>query len=695
MSQAYPQPGSVVEFLEDNVPKIAMTLEESGGKLRLLLPGRRELKLGSNRVLPWIGPTYSQGLGKDEAARILEKHQAEREQKAARIPMLEIWEMAQGEIAHARAEWFAELMESDPNEDTVAAYGRALLGSKSHFRFQPPEFQVYDAETVEKRLAEQKARQQKEAFAAQGTAFVRQLWDLASKRQILADASGAPEERISERLRKLLYARVVNPDSDEDEALWRLLSKGLPEVPHLPLQLLIAWGVLEPHYNFWLDRADYAVGDDWWREEDATVAALAKTGENPFGLEACDLPFLSIDGPTTVDIDDAFHIRSLPDGYELVLAFAAPALVWPFGENLDRLVMHRATSVYLPDGDLHMLPVSLGAGAYSLLEKRERPAFCLRARLDGRGNLLSTDIFLAKIRLAANLRYEDAQAALADPDAANPASAFAGQLRIADELAQKREALRIENGAVVMLRQEPKVSLEGSGAEVKVSLEPEKPQRDSQRIVTEMMILGSAAAADWAYGRGIPLLHRSQNVTLPREYAGIWENPADLARIMRSLVPSTFEIAAKPHAALGLERYAQITSPLRRYPDLINEGQLINFIRTGSPRWDEAGLAKILDAVSPALEAVGHAQRFRPRYWKLLYFRQQGDKIWRFGIITDANDMFVNVALPVENINVRGRRNLFDERATPGAGVKIRLGKINPLQNEIQILEVQPADAGY
>lgn len=695
MALSYPHPGCIVEFLEDNNPKVAMVLEDTGGKLRLLLPGRKETRLTANRILPWIGPAFSGPPGKEEAVRLLEQHQQAREKKAAAIPVLDIWELAQGEVEQAHAAWFAELMENDPDIDTVAAYGRALLGCKTHFRFQPPDFQIHPAEIVEKRLAEQKSREEKEALTARGSVFLRMLWDVACKKRQLppGDDPVFPEPALAERISKILFARMANPESSEDEALWRMLSRGLPESPHQPLQLLMAWGLLPAHYNFWLDRADYERGDDWWRDEAELVKSLAETGCNPAELDACDLPFVSIDGESTKDIDDAFHIEKKEDGWELTIALAAPPLAWPFGSPLDKAVQRRATSIYLPEGDLHMLPEPLGIDAYSLLAGKTRPAFCLRISLDQNGECVAMEPFVARVKLAANLRYGDVQKVLAGSATADSEAApFAEKLFAAHELALKREALRLKQGAVIMLRQEPEVTLEEKEGEIQVTLEAEKPVHDAQRLVSEMMILASAALADWADAREIPLLHRTQNVAVPPEYAGIWSAPHDMARIMRALIPSSLEVEPKQHAALGLARYAQVTSPLRRYPDFVNEAQVMSFLASGKPRWDKDGLEGLLEVLSPALEAAGHVQRYRPRYWKLLYFRQQGDKAWYIGEVTEENEMFASVTLPRENIQLRGRRQIFGERTRPGAQVRLRVGKINPLLNDIQILEAVPED---
>ncbi len=733
----YPAPGCVVEYLEGNAVQIALITEEAGGRLRLLLPNRRETRLNASRLLPWLGPLHGADLGRDEAVRLLEQHKKCREDLASDVPVMDVWEMAQGEVSVAPATWFAELFSSDPSADQVSAYGRALLACKSHFRFQPPDFQVFPADMVEKRLVEEKNRLEREALIAGGAAFLRMLWDVACRKRELppppvegASSGEWPSADVAESLEEVLRSRMVDPEGQEFDALWRTLGKGLPDVPHLPLQLLVAWGKVPPHYNFWLDRAGYASGDDWWTAHRDEVDALVRAAESgqmpdaalftpaaptpcmcddaaasipavapatsllfePGPLPESPLPFVSIDSASTRDVDDAFHVQSTDDGYLLTLALACPALYWHFGGVLDRAVLHRGTSIYLPEGDCHMLPEVLGTAAYSLLAGTPRPALCVEIPVDAQGRYGSCRTYLARVRLAANLTYRDSQAVLdaqseglALPD--NPAAAHAGQLSVGLELARKRQNTRIEDGAVVMDRPDPVISLEGEGADVRVHVGPDYCAPDAQMLVAEMMILASAAVAHWARERGMAMLHRVQDVVLPREYAGVWSTPQDMTRIMRALTPSGLEVQARPHAALGLDRYTPVTSPLRRYPDLVNEAQVVHFLCTGQPRWSEDALVSLLHALSPALDGAGQVQRFRPRYWKLLFFRQQGDKVWWSGVITEENDAFVSVSLPDQGMFVRGRRKLFDDRAHPGLQVDVRIGKVHPLYNEIMILE--------
>jgi len=206
--------------------------------------------------------------------------------------------------------------------------------------------------------------------------------------------------------------------------------------------------------------------------------------------------------------------------------------------------------------------------------------------------------------------------------------------------------------------------------------------------VAEMMILASNVAAEWGKQRGAPLLYRVQDVALPKEYAGVWTLPHDMARIMKALVPSGLDLVPRPHAALGVSAYSPITSPLRRYSDLLNEAQLLHMVQHGHPRWTQTELGILLPLLNARLDAAGQVQRFRPRYWKLLYVRQQGDKFWWDGVVTEENENFVTVNLPREQLLVRDKRKLFNDRVYAGQTVQLRLGKVNPLENRISILEV-------
>ncbi len=683
----YPGPGCIVEYMEANAPQIALVTEEQSGKLRLLLPNRRETRLSINRLLPWSGPIISDISSKEKNVQYLEEHRILRKNIAENIQSEEVWELSQGEVDKATAQWFAELFEQSPNVDTIAAYGHVLLQSKNFFRFQSSHFEVFSASIVEARTAEQNAQREREALISGGAAFFRVLWDVWCKKRNLPlkDGNEWPQENVAGLLENILRSRIADPESSEYEVIWRSLIKGLPEMQHMALHLAMAWELVPAHYNFWLDRADYAPGDAWSDKYQEEITNIIN--EINKGKATISLPFISIDSATTKDIDDAYYVEKLPNNiYGLHLALACPALVWPFGGALDKAVMRRATSLYLPEGTYHMLPEILGTDMLSLLANCVRPAMHVYMELDSEGKVLCSTPSIEWVNITANLTYEDCEDVL-EHDADNAATAFKEQIKLGEELSLIRQKKRIASGAVVMDRPDNKVILEGEGDATKVRIEDPRPTPRSQLLVSEMMVLASAALAVWAKDQDIPLLYRTQDVAIPREYAGIWTKPQDMARIIRALVPSSLELTPRAHAGLGVCCYTPITSPLRRYSDLLNEAQVIHFLMNNSIRWSKEDLEKLLTPLHMNSDAAVQVQRFRPRYWRLQYMRQEGDKKWWPAIITEENDNFVTISLPFEQLTVRGRRHLFGERACPGQEVQVRIGKVNPLYNEIFILE--------
>lgn len=188
--------------------------------------------------------------------------------------------------------------------------------------------------------------------------------------------------------------------------------------------------------------------------------------------------------------------------------------------------------------------------------------------------------------LRANLSYPACEAVLTGAAGdGNPAAPYAEALRQGMALAESRLRKRVEQGAVVIERPDADFYLVGQGGDVRVFLKETPPAPKAQLLVSELMILANAALAAWGREHGVPLLHRTQDVAVPREFAGVWSAAPDIARVVRALAPASLEATARPHAGMGLSAYSPVTSPLRRYPDLVNEAQVLAWLETGAPRW--------------------------------------------------------------------------------------------------------------
>lgn len=669
------RPGTVVEFMHGDQPQLAWVLEEAAGKLRILTINKREMKLPTARLLPWHGPTDNADANRQEIQDILNSHQERRGEIQAGLDVMELWELAQGELSSAPLAWFAGLLWETPGADETAALGRAMLGAKTHFKFRPPNFEIWSAEQVEMRLRQKAEEKEREAITAAGQTLLKELW--AAYNQGRQPNLPAMEEELAANLKAILKGKVAETLDENDRKTWAAIAKGLPDVQHLPLLLAQTWGILRPHHNHHLDEAEYAWGNEWSESFASEINAIKGRFSNQRQEPETDT-FVSIDAITTKDIDDAFRIvRDGPD-YVLSIALARPDAHWEFGSPLDREVMHRATSLYLPEGTAHMMPEQFGTGLYSLIADEERPALVTDFRLDTEGNLLSVTPRLAWIRLKANVTYEDADAAI---------EAGADEtMTLAHELAEKRIARRIEAGACVIRKPDPIVTVKGEGAAsvVDIHLKEECPR--SELVISEFMILANSGLALWAKENQVPLLHRTQDIALPQESAGIFTEPADIIRAVKLLLPPALDTTPKRHAALAVSAYAPITSPLRRYTDFINMAQVASFLSDGSPRLNAEKLDKLVTTLSLRTKAVGAVQRFRPRYWKLVYLAKH-KKEFQAAVMVDDNGPMATLAMPHLQINVRAPKKLLGDKLYPGQLFQINFKRIDPLTNEIKIAE--------
>jgi exoribonuclease II len=289
---------------------------------------------------------------------------------------------------------------------------------------------------------------------------------------------------------------------------------------------------------------------------------------------------------------------------------------------------------------------------------------------------------LAWVKVAQNATYEEVEHDL-------QAHGLESRYSAGHELAVLLRERRVQRGAVVIDQPDPVIRLEQREGDTVVSIEDGPSVERAQLIVSELMILANTAAAAWAKERDIPMLHRTQDINVARDIAGIWSDPVSIHQAMRYLAPTLLETEPRPHVSLGAPAYSPVSSPLRRFPDLINVAQLFSVLRKGAPRFTRTELQGMLPALSARLDEISQIQRFRPRYWKLLYFKQQSSRRPWPAIVVDTGGSLVTMSLFSQQILVRGPKDLFGDGVRLGEEYLVFLGRIRPLHNEIGILKVR------
>lgn len=334
------------------------------------------------------------------------------------------------------------------------------------------------------------------------------------------------------------------------------------------------------------------------------VLKAAREAKIPVASTRRDLrecPTVTIDAPSTTDIDDA--LSALPpeaDGALRVLVSIADVdAAVPEGSALDVEARRRATSVYMAGRVIPMLPEELSSQAVSLLPGEERLAMTAELRIDPEGQITSVDVYESLIRSHARLSYEAVSQFLLGDDPEAVPEGVAPTVRRLRTAAARLGQVRAARGGVELASEEAYVSFDPTTRQP-TGLEP-RGETMAHRIVERLMVAANEAIATWLVDRGLPGMFRvhpepdSEKVQMlsasarhfgieagfgprltPRglaafeaQYRGTEVALALRTVLGRTLGPARYTVHPGPHFGLGAPLYLHFTSPIRRYADLV------------------------------------------------------------------------------------------------------------------------------
>ncbi|MDR1899488.1 MAG: RNB domain-containing ribonuclease [Treponema sp.] len=338
------------------------------------------------------------------------------------------------------------------------------------------------------------------------------------------------------------------------------------------------------------------------------------------------LPAYAVDSPWSADPDDAVSVEGAPGGSRtLYVHVADPAASILPDSPAEREARNRGATLYLPEGTSRML----AEGALSLFAlglSEISPALTFKITLDGAGAPTETDIFPSLVKVT-RLSYEEADALAAAAEADENRSGERGGDRAGAALAElcllgeRNLRRRREAGAVQIDLPETHIAVTGGT----VTVEPMLPRR-SAAMVRECMLLAGEGAALWAgrrFGGAFPYIGQEPGdfpKDIPEGLAGSWQ----LRRCMR---PRTLSVRALPHRGLGLEQYTQVTSPLRRYTDLLAHLQIRAILGGREPLGEEELILR-LGAGEAGARAAAQAERASRAHWTAVYLSERNDSVW-------------------------------------------------------------------
>lgn len=411
-----------------------------------------------------------------------------------------------------------------------------------------------------------------------------------------------------------------------------LREAGIPETQEKAHKILLQngfWSILK---NPWPTRRGITLASaNLPGEPVAEVPRLDLTNQEKYRAYA-------IDNEDSSDPDDAIGF----DGDFLWIHIADPSDTVLPDSPPDIEARKRGSTNYLPEGVFRMLGSEITLN-YSLGLEKISKALSFRLKLDEKGDISSVRILKTLVNVE-RLTYKKASL-LKDSN----------ELNALFRISQRNRERRLRKGAVEINLPEVSIILK----EGRVSIE-QCEQNEAQAMVKEMMLLAGEGAAKFAFENSIPFQFVSQEE--PEIPKNIPQGLAGEYRLRRSMRPRQVSVNPSAHHGLGLGMYAQVTSPLRRYGDLVSHQQLSLFLENRKTMDKETLFDKIAQGDIAASECI-KAERESCFHWKLVYLLQnpqwQGEAVIVETGIPKAKILILELAMESQ-INIPGNLQLND-----------------------------------
>ena len=403
------------------------------------------------------------------------------------------------------------------------------------------------------------------------------------------------------------------------------------------------------------------------------VETILSAGENFADLaDRTDIEAFSVDSETTQDIDDAISFEMHADRITLGVHISNVAHVVSRGSFLDQGTLERAETVYFPEERVDMFPRDLVSKKLSLTAGDLRPALSLFATFNREDFALIDYRFEATvIRISKNLTYAEATEMLHNTQWGEVLVSLTDSLR----------AERVNRGAFVVQLPELKISV---GDQDGISVSKDYMDSPAHNVVSECMILMNRLSGDFFDKNGIPALFRSQSQDIEPEAREL--DPEDVlfpVKVVKHLKPSFVTFAPEIHKSLGVPSYVQMTSPIRRYTDLLMQRQLISWLEEQRICYSESELEDMNTRVSLATREIKNAQRGRHRYWLIRYFLEKDIK-GATGYVSSKGYNGFNVYIPeflIELALSNSGGRVFDI----GSEISLSIWGTDPLRRRIRV----------
>jgi exoribonuclease-2 len=629
-------PGTLAEYLDEGRLRPALLVREQANQAIVLDGSGRERTVSRDLVLvryPDRRPL------REALAQALTQLEHERAQLAAELDLNLLWEVVREHERSYTAEELAELFFGRRSPVAVAVTLDALFADRLYFVRRHMNFLARSAEQVERlHIQYDRIRLRSES----GRRLSNLLHAVLVNRTLPAPDEAAP---LTAELKRYLE----NPFTRSRDLTLMLETTASEITPaEAAYEILERLGAAPPGPRF------AVIGGVRRSFGEAALAEATSATPPARELSEDDQP-ITIDDEETLEIDDAISCQALPDGnVRLRIHIALVADFVSKGGPLDTEAAARGATVYLPETTVRMLPDPISTGTASLIAGHERNVFTTDVTLSPSGDIVRFSIYPSAIRIKQRLSYDEADLLLAQAENAGGDQETLMLGRLLDAANQLRERRR-EAGAVLMQRRETKIRVTDGHIVVKL-IDNASPSR---QLVAELMVLNNHCAARFAVEQHVPIVYRVQ--------PSVAGEPG-MQRPRLSLYPEF-------HTGVGLDCYSQLSSPIRRYMDLVLQRQLVSALtdRRGTVYQPDELLALLANAENTESEGR-ELERRAKRYWLLLYLQQElRDRPLEAIALRGGN------AAELEPYAIRGSLHGAPNVPTH-ARILVRIGRVEPMR---------------
>ena len=666
--------GTLVEFKHQGQPRLGVVDRPEGKKNWVVMDDRGQSHTLHPREIAYevVGERYTPA----DISAFLSEAEGYIDPSSLEVA----WEFLTESEESADPVSLAALLFSDQSPPLCYAAHRLLSEDKIYFkqkgdRYEPrPASQVNEIKHQQER--ETQRQQEWESFMAkarQGLAGEAVAWDKTDR----------PRIEILER-----FALLGEESSQRNQAVELLNAMGCAPTAAGAFDTLVAWGLWQPHENLALRRSQIPsqFSEDLLTMVQQRLQSPPPDLDDPQRLDLTHLKVYTVDDASTQEIDDGLSLETLEDGRQRVWIHIADPTRWVVpGDELDLEARRRCTTVYLPTGIIPMFPAELATGPMSLIQGQICCALSFGIVLGEAGDVQDYTIATSLIKPTYRLTYEDVDELLELGITAEP------ELHDLARWSQVRGQWRVTQGAITINMPESSIKVLEAEDDIVIEVLEDSLAR---QMVAEMMILAGEVAARYGQTHDLAIPFRSQpQPELPSDEELI-QLPTGWVRdsaIRRCMTRSEVGVTPSRHATLGLDSYSQVTSPIRRYLDLLVHFQIKAHLRGDPPPFSSHEVTELAQGASTAAYEATLVERQTKRYWALEYLRRHQKEVWDVMLLRWLREDDGLGLIMVEDLGLELAMR-FNRSVILGEQFQVRVSHANPRQDIIRFEEVAVED---